>query len=77
MEEARGRGEAGRGGEGEIQFRKSGIYWSTRKILKTKKCKTGTGFFFVLFEYEFYYNSVTLTLVGKARMRREGKGGWM
>lgn len=31
------------------------------------------GFFYILFEYEFYYNSVTLTLVGKARMRREGK----
>lgn len=31
------------------------------------------GFFFVLFEYEFYYNSVTLTLVGKARMMREGE----
>lgn len=32
------------------------------------------GFFYILFEYEFYYISVTLTLVGKARMRREGKG---
>lgn len=31
------------------------------------------GFFFVLFEYEFYYNSVTLTLVGKARMMSEGE----
>lgn len=29
------------------------------------------GFFYILFEYEFYYNSVTL--VGKARMRREGR----
>lgn len=35
------------------------------------------GVFFVLFEYEFYSNSVTLKLVGKARMRREGKGGCM
>lgn len=35
------------------------------------------GVFFVLFEYEFYSNSVTLTLVGKARIRREGEGGWM
>lgn len=31
------------------------------------------GFFYILFEYEFYYISVTLTLVGKARMRSEGK----
>lgn len=31
------------------------------------------GFVFVLFEYEFYYNSVTLTLVGKARMMSEGR----